>query len=327
MKRNILFLLALLPTIVFAQYSNQIKANTKYTNSNPMYRYGYWSVGSTKHVIDEDYYIGRTDAYGKFNGWCQWRNFREKSVMEYIGYFRDNQLYTGYYFQYYSDEPEVTGYSYFENGEFKRTWKVKQGELFATKKAIEDYGRRNEGVTPLSQSYGSKFYNYSGRMSDSYGYDQKAATAKSSSSVGAMTGLAALAAIGAAIWGVAKSIDDAEAKAYDNKQRKAAQESNRSMSNVEIVDWWTLGSLAISHAKVQLRNKNNYDVNVTVGLYQGKWSDGKIIYNGSEQSDYISGVSDNYSTTIRVKANSIRTVYLKADSRGRPTNIRISSVR
>lgn len=127
--------------------------------------------------------------------------------------------------------------------------------------------------------------------------------------------------------GIAANLISGSSSSSSSSSTASVPSSVYSMSNVEIVDWGTLGSLAISHAMVQLRNKNNYDVNVTVGLYQGSWSCGKIIYSDGERSDYISGVSDNYSTSIRVKANSMRKVYLRADSRGRPTHIRISSVR
>lgn len=127
------------------------------------------------------------------------------------------------------------------------------------------------------------------------------------------------------------------AKAFSDDSRSSFSSSSSSSSastptdlyskgNVEIVSWGTLGALALSHAKVDLRNKNNYDVNVTISLYQDGWSLGEIIYSEYENSDRIPGVSDNYSTTIRVKANSIRSVYLKADHRGRPTHIRINSV-
>lgn len=100
-----------------------------------------------------------------------------------------------------------------------------------------------------------------------------------------------------------------------------------SMSNVEIVDWGVMGSLAYSHAKVVLRNKNNYDVDVYVSLYQGKWGAGSITYGQYENSDRISDVSDEFSERIRVKANAMRTVYLRGKSRGKPNYIQISSVR
>lgn len=323
-----LLLALLLSTACMAQkYSNPPKPNTTYTNNNPLYTYMYRMWGTKKDISYEDYWIGKTDANGKFNGWCQRRNFREKSAEDDIGYFRNDRLYSGYHFQYYYDEPENTEYSYIQNGEFKNTWKVKQGELFATLKAVGEYGRKKEGVTPLSRSYGSKFFSYSGRTGDNYGYDRKSATAQRGTTINAAGGIAVLAAIGAAIWTGAKAIDDADYQRNLEKDRKAAQEANTSKGNVEIVEWGTLGALAISHAMVQLRNRNNYDVIVTVSLFQDGWSDGEIIYSDGERSEYLPGVHDDYSTSIKLKPNSIRKVYLKADGRGRPTHIRIKSVR
>lgn len=140
-----------------------------------------------------------------------------------------------------------------------------------------------------------------------------------------LTAVAFLAAVGLA----AKAIsDDSKGSSSSSKSSSVSQPTNLySLGNVEIVNWGTLGSLAISHAKVDLRNKNNYDVDVTISLYQDSWSLGSIVYSDYENSDRVTGVSDNYSRTIRVKANSMRSVYLRADHRGRPTHIRINSVR
>ena len=138
--------------------------------------------------------------------------------------------------------------------------------------------------------------------------------------------LVTFATIAAAIGLAAKAFSDD--RGSSSSSSSSSSPSNKySMSNVEIVDWGTLGSLAYSHAMVVLRNKNNYDVNVSVGLYQGKWGNGSIVYSSYENTDRIPGVSDEFSKSIRVKANSMRTVYLRGVSRGRPTHIQISSVR
>ena len=333
------------------QSDNQNSLN--FTNSNPYYHRIFYSG-----KIIECYKVGNNLKKG--DGWYHSREIDSSSgVTDVIGVSKAETLFTGMEIAYYQKNPEAVRVKYIEERNYKYEHYMKQSEAFRYKRNAESELRKRN-VTPISDQLQSKYdraymsrdneTTFKGEINkfkamnelptskyvkpsstNSYTPSQSPSSSSNSnvsqSSNSAIKGLTVLAAIGAAIWGVAKSIDDAEAKAYDNKQRKAAQESNRSMNNVEIVDWWTFNWLAISHAKVQLRNKNNYDVNVTVGLYQGKWSNGKIIYNGREQSDYIPGVSDDYSTTIRVKANSIRTVYLKADSRGRPTNIRISSVR
>ena len=78
---------------------------------------------------------------------------------------------------------------------------------------------------------------------------------------------------------------------------------------------------------MRIRVEKSSFVFVSISLYQGSWSLGSIVYSTYEKTDNIPGVSDEYSKSIRVKANSKRSVYLRADHRGRPTHIRISSVR
>ena len=132
---------------------------------------------------------------------------------------------------------------------------------------------------------------------------------------------------GEAIDNTIKNTREAREREEAAQLRKVSNEEVYSKSNVEIVNWATYNWLAAAHAEVELRNKNNYDVIVNVSLYQGSWSEGRIIYTDLTKGDRIPGVSDEYSSDIRVKANSIRRVCLRADHSGRPTHIRISSVR
>ena len=124
-------------------------------------------------------------------------------------------------------------------------------------------------------------------------------------------------------------------RAEEARQRAAAEERRRAdarrsvmeRDGVEIVRAGTFGPLAVSHAQVKLRNRNSYDVDVRIQLYQnGQWRDASISY--SEQgTDRIDGVSDDNSEAIRVKANSMRSVNLTGKfGGGRPDAFRIVDV-
>lgn len=162
----------------------------------------------------------------------------------------------------------------------------------------------------------------SGNASSSYA--NNGSSSKSNSSVSAGEALLTLGAIAAAGAGVISALSGNSSSSSSSSN--STVNSVYSLNNVEIVDWWTMGSLALSHAKVQIRNKNNYDVIVHIDFYQKKWYVGRIIYSDYERSDRLPGVSDEFKEDIKVPANSIRTVYLKTSGSGRPTHVRILSV-
>ena len=181
---------------------------------------------------------------------------------------------------------------------------------------------RNSSSTSSSNSYSSS----SSSSSSSY---------NSSSSSSLKTGaiFAGMAALAYAIIKGAEALDNTiENTRKANEEKRAAQrskiekESVYEYSNVEIVNWATFNWLSAAEAEVSIRNKNNYDVDVIIELYRGKWDEGRITYTDLHRGDRIPGVSDERSTTIRVKANSMRKVYLSSGGSGRPTAIRISSV-
>ena len=154
----------------------------------------------------------------------------------------------------------------------------------------------------------------------------KEESVKQSSNSGLLAGAALL---GGAIYLLKKAFDGSSSSSSSGKSEESNPSSmaRHSYSNVEIVSWGTYGSLAYSHASVTLRNKNNYDVDVTIQMHQGSWYDGKIIYENYGGSERIEGLQDEFRTTIRVKANSIRKVALRSDGgRGRPDYIRIKNV-
>lgn len=140
---------------------------------------------------------------------------------------------------------------------------------------------------------------------------------------------------GYAIYGICQMLDDNkkenERKRKEQERREAERIANETKDiyerdGVEIVNAMTFGPLAVAHAQLKLRNRNNYDVDVKIKMYQGGWRDTRITYAHSG-TDYISGVDDNVSSTIRIKANSIRSVNLCGKQYGgRPTGFRISAV-
>ena len=338
--------------------SYNFKKNATYTNSNPLYL-----RSNNEGIIYERYYVGRTNANAGYEGWGQLRQINETGVFEDIGEFRKNNLYNGTSLSYYQKEPENVYVEYVENGEIILRKYIRQSEVFkykadaeriarnANRPVMSDRLQSKVNTSYLSRSNDNTFkglknefaaidnrkpaaassYNSSSSSSYSTSSSSSSNSGISSGTTLAIAGLAALA------WGLIKggeAIDQTienTKKAREEERAAAARaverEAPKSMKNVELVDGWTLGILAISHAKVQIRNRNNYDVSVRIGLYQGSWSDGEIIYSDGERSDYIPGVSDSYSKSIIVKANSIRTVYLRGESTGRPSNIRITSVR
>lgn len=343
------------PEPMFLYYN--LKKNTTYTNSNPLY------FRSNYGKIYERYYIGRTNENAKREGWGVERNISDTGVFEEIGEFRDNNLYNGTYLSYYQEQPENVCFEFIENGEIILRKYVRQSEVFKYKADAEKIARNANrpvmsdrlqskvNTSYLSRSNENTFKgvknefaaidnrkpaaasSYSSSSSSTY---SSSSSSSSSSSISSGTALM-IAGLATLAWGLIKGGEAIDQTIENTKKAREAEraaaeraverEAPKSMNNVELVDGWTLGFMAISHAKVQIRNRNNYDVSVRIGLYQGSWSDGEIIYSDGEQSDYIPGVSDRYSKSIIVKANSIRTVYLRGDSRGRPTNIRITSVR
>jgi len=315
-------------------YGQQLRPNTNYTNSNPYYYYNQKAL-----LPYEVYYIGHTNSRGKYDGWGQARNIDAIGIYEEIGEFKDGWLESGVRLHYYQDA-EDNHMCVRKNGDDEDWIYVKFSDIIKAKKEIEQRGIRR-GYTPLSDNYQSKVRtDYLSRNSD-YGFtgknNQEYLRSSSSTSLSQSKMAAFVAAAVAAAYGIIKggeAIDRtientklANERAKEEQRNRIEREAPKSMSGVEIVDAGSLGTLSYSHAKVQLRNKNSYEVVVRVGLYQGSWSDGRIVYYENEWSDHYSGVSDDNSTSIRVKANSIRTVYLRGEHRGRPTNVRITSVR
>ena len=343
------------PGPMFLYYN--LKKNTTYTNSNPLY------LRSNYGKIYERYYIGRTNENAKREGWGVERNISDTGVFEEIGEFRDNNLYNGTYLSYYQEQPENVCFEFIENGEIILRKYVRQSEVFKYKADAEKIAR-NANRPVMSDRLQSKvntFYlsrsnentfkgvknefaaidnrkpaaasSYSSSSSSSYSSSSSSSSSSSISSGTALmiAGLATLAwgliKGGEAIDNTIKNTREAREREEAAQLRKVSNEEVYSKSNVEIVNWATYNWLAAAHAEVELRNKNNYDVIVNVSLYQGSWSEGRIIYSDLTKGDRIPGVSDEYSSDIRVKANSIRRVCLRADHSGRPTHIRISSVR
>lgn len=103
----------------------------------------------------------------------------------------------------------------------------------------------------------------------------------------------------------------------------------QSMNGVEIVETYTLGSLAVEHAALKIRNKNNYDVLVTIELKQkGAWQSCHIFKSSNYTDNSGYGYDNSEWETFKIKANSIRSVGLIGkDYGGRPTNVRIISAK
>lgn len=129
-------------------------------------------------------------------------------------------------------------------------------------------------------------------------------------------------------------------KYFDSKSSSSSSSPNnpsnsnedyapQSMKGVEIVETYTLGSLAVEHAALKIRNKNNYDIIVSIELKQkGTWQKCHIFKSSNYTDNSGYGYDNSEWETFKVKANSIRNVGLIGrDYGGRPTNVRIKSVR
>ena len=334
-----LIIIGLFLLIPIMGYGQQLRPNTTYTNSNPYYyNHDKKPTNGAYPYYYETYYIGHTNSAGKYDGWGQARTIDAMGIYEEIGEFKDGDLKSGVRLHYYQG-PEDNHMCVRNNGDDEDWVYMKFSDIMKVKREIEQKGRER-GYIPLSEKYQSKIRtDYLSKNSD-YGFTGKnnqyisgsSSTSLSSSKIAVIVG-AAVAAAYAIIKGgqaIDKTIENtriANEREREAQREKVEREAPKSMSGVELVDAGSLGSWSFSHAKVQIRNKNNYDVIVRIGLYQGSWSDGRIVYYDREWSDSYPGVSDDNSSSIRVKANSIRTVYLRADHRGRPTNVRITSVR
>ena len=351
------------PTLIstisyFVLLETNEKYDTYYTNSNPMYQ----RFRNGKD-LRELYMIGYFQR-GGFKGFVQSREIRPEGVKDGIYELENGVCKNGVDISYYQIDPEQVLVHYFENYSPTFHRYMKQSEAMRYKAQVHDELRR-KNITPMSDRLQSKINtSYMSRnnettfkgvnnpsqavnkMSSSV-YANRNTTTPSSSSYSRnsssssspdltstaviISGLAAIAygiiKAGEAIDNTIKNTREAREREEAAQLRKVSNEEVYSKSNVEIVNWATYNWLAAAHAEVELRNKNNYDVIVNVSLYQGSWSEGRIIYTDLTKGDRIPGVSDEYSSDIRVKANSIRRVCLRADHSGRPTHIRISSVR
>ena len=79
----------------------------------------------------------------------------------------------------------------------------------------------------------------------------------------------------------------------------------QTMQGVEIVETYTLGSLAVEHAAIKIRNKNNYDVLVSIELKQkGVWRDCHIF----KSSRYTDNSGYGYDPEIKYSAANIQRV-------------------
>lgn len=104
--------------------------------------------------------------------------------------------------------------------------------------------------------------------------------------------------------------------------------TTNSYDNVEIINYYTFGPLAVEHAQIEIRNKNNYDVIVSIELKQNDVWNPCQLYSGTGKTDMDGySYSEDFSEYFKVKANSIRLVGLVSNKRGRPTDVRIKSVR
>lgn len=125
-----------------------------------------------------------------------------------------------------------------------------------------------------------------------------------------------------------KSITQNNSKPHTNTKDHSIQSeiAPQNMKNVEIIESYTFGAIAYEHAQIKLRNKNNYDVIVSIELKQGdEWRSCILSPDTSDMIGYSS--SERYQKYFTVKANSMRTVSLKGDGYGRPSKIRIANVK
>lgn len=126
--------------------------------------------------------------------------------------------------------------------------------------------------------------------------------------------LAGAAIIGGLIYALSGDDDD-DSSSISN----STPQYNMSKNNVSIISWGTYGSLAYPHASATIRNKNNYDVIVSIKVKQGSWKNSSLHSEMSDMSGY--DYSENYNEEFKIKANSVRKVALRGDGSGRPTDI------
>ncbi len=140
------------------------------------------------------------------------------------------------------------------------------------------------------------------------------------------------AAIGALITGAwaaylsSNSSSSSSSPSSSSSSSSSDIDSRHEYKGVELVGYTIRPITDVAHVLLAIRNKNNYDVYVRVQLYQGKWNDARITYSDS-YTGYISGLNDDNSTDILVKANSLRKLNLKGKlGGGEPTKFRIKEV-
>lgn len=126
--------------------------------------------------------------------------------------------------------------------------------------------------------------------------------------------LAGAAIIGGLIYALSGGDDDSSSSSSNS-----TPQYNMSENNVSIISWGTYGSLAYPHASATIRNKNNYDVIVSIKIKQGSWKNSSLHSEMSDMSGY--DYSENYNEEFKIKANSVRKVALRGDGSGRPTDI------
>lgn len=157
-----------------------------------------------------------------------------------------------------------------------------------------------------------------------YGSSNKTSSSSNVSNSDAVIGLAVT---GAVLYGLYKAFSGDDNSSENSYSQSNEDYAPQSMNGVEIVKTYTYGALAYEHAKVQLRNKNNYDVIVSIELKQnGVWEKSTLSPDTSDWDGYNYS-EEKYEKTFKIKANSIRTVGLRGNGSGRPTNVRISYVR
>jgi hypothetical protein len=148
------------------------------------------------------------------------------------------------------------------------------------------------------------------------------------------------AIVGGAAYALSSSSSSSESSSYNNSSSSSSGSSSnsssssssssdyapQSMNGVEIISSSSYGSLAYEHAAVTLRNKNNYDVIVSIELKQNdEWESSILITDKSDMNGY--NYSEDYNYLYTVKANSIRNVSLRGEGSGRPSSTRLSYVK
>ena len=140
---------------------------------------------------------------------------------------------------------------------------------------------------------------------------------------------AAVVGTGAILYGLFKLFTaggDSSSGSSSSSSSSSDLDSRHEYKGVELVGYTIRPVTDVAHVLLAIRNKNNYDVYVRVQLYQGKWNDARITYSDS-YTGYISGIDDDNSTDILVKANSLRKLNLKGKfGGGEPTKFRIKEV-